>query len=163
MSYTELQAAAKEAGIPANQTKDELVAALDALNEGGAEAAPEAEPEPAAAPEAEPAAAPAAARVSDADVSKALHTDQQKMKAHLDKQAKVKVLIPFDAGVDPKVAKKIPFVVNINGYRYEIQRGTMVDVPEQIAQIVFERLESEGKVGEEFRIDRDAAKQTALG
>lgn len=162
MSYTELKEAAKAKGIRANQTKAELLAALEATGE----AAPEEETandgveavEEEAAPEATPTP-----RVSDAEVNKAYATDQQKMKAHLDAQPKVKVMIPFDAGVDPAMAKKIPFIVNLNGYRYEIQRGTFVDVPQQIAEIVMERLESEGRIGEEYRLDRNADKQAALG
>lgn len=165
MSYTELQKAAKEAGIPANQTKDELIAALEATGdaEPAEKTAPEAEPEQPAEEAAPEPATPKANRVSDADVAKAHMTDAQKMKKHLDAQPKVKVMIPFDAGVDGSVAKKIPFIVNLNGYRYEIQRGVFVEVPQQIAEIVMERLESEGKIGEEFRLDRNADKQAALG
>lgn len=163
MSYAELQAAAKEAGLPANKTKDELLASLEAADaapanedaanteeggdtndgEGGAE-----EPKPA---------------VSETEVEKAWRTDVQKMKAHLEKQKKVSVMIPFDAGVKPEDAAKVPFVVNLNGYRYEIKRGVFVEVPEQIAQVVKERLESEGKIGAEHRIDLDPSKLEALG
>lgn len=146
MTYRELQVAAKEAGVDAKGTKEELLARL----EKGSVVATEED------------AAPQSPRESDADVAKALRTDQQKMKAHLDAQPKVRIMVPFDAGTNPETAKKIPFVVNLNGYRYEIPRGVFVEVPQQIGDVVMERLESEGKIGQEFRIDRDEAKMEAL-
>lgn len=156
MTYRELQAAAKEAGVDAKGTKEELLARL----EGGVETADEPEVEE-AAPETEPEVEEKA--VSDREVENALRSDQRKMKAHLDEQPKVSVMIPFEAGVAPETAEKIPFVVNLNGYRLAIKRGTFVEVPKQVAEIVQERLESEGKIGSQFKISNDPAKMEALG
>lgn len=178
LDYAGLQAACKERDLKASGTKEELLARLqeaDAAGNGdegdtntetgGDTGEGEGNDEGAGDTNEEEKPAPTAAKkaVSEAQVAKAHTTDQQKMKAHLDAQPKIKVMIPFDAGVDARVAKKIPFVVNLNGYRYEIPRGVFVDVPQQIAEVVMERLESEGKIGEEYRLDRDPAKQQALG
>ena len=147
MTYGELKAACKEAGLPARGNKEELLARL----EGGVEATDE--PEVPVEKE----------TVSESDVEKSLRADQKSMKAHLDAQPKVSIMIPFEAGVAPETAEKIPFVVNINGYRLSIKRGTFVQVPQQVAEIVQERLESEGKIGSQFKISNDPAKIEALG
>ena len=154
MAYAELQKAAKEAGVNAKGTKDELIARL----EGGVETAevPEA---PVAQPEAP--AAPKAA--SEQEVEKEWNADQNKMKAHLDAQPKVSIMIPLEQGVPPEQAEKVPFTVNINGYRLSIKRGVFVAVPQQVAEMVKERLESEGQIGKSLRIDNDPAKVEALG
>lgn len=91
-----------------------------------------------------------------------LKSDAQKMKEHLAKQRKVMIMIPFDPGVNPEQAKKIPFHLNLNGYAIDLQKGVYVEVPEQVAEIVKERLESEGKIGQQWRADLDARKQEAL-
>jgi hypothetical protein len=51
----------------------------------------------------------------------------------------------------------------MNGYRFQIKRGTFVEVPEQVANMIKERLESEGKIGRNLRIDRDQNTLEALG
>ena len=101
--------------------------------------------------------------VEDRKAAKALRTDAAKMKAHLDKQKKVSMMIPFEAGENPEQAKNIPFHVNLNGYVLNIPRGVYTDVPEQVADVIRERLESEGKIGQEWRIDKNPNKQAALG
>lgn len=183
MAYAELQKAAKEAGLPANGTKEELLARLEEADatpsDGGDTGASEGETqgdegdtgantgegeegEGDNTPAPTPPAAPKAP-VPDKEVEKEWRGDAAKMKAHLEKQPKVSVMIPLEQGVAPEVAEKVPFVVNLNGYRFSIKRGVFVEVPQQIAEVVKERLESEGKIGSEYRIDRDPAKQAALG
>ena len=71
-------------------------------------------------------------------------------------------MIPFEVGENPENGKRVKFHVNLNGYAVEIPRGIFVDVPEQIADIIKARLESEGKMGSEWRLDRDPKQQEAL-
>lgn len=92
----------------------------------------------------------------------ALREDARKMKAHLEAQPKVMIMIPFDAGVNPEQAKKIPFHLNLNGYAIDLPRGQYIEVPKQVAEIIKERLESEGKIGQQWRTDMDAKRQEAL-
>lgn len=173
MDYAELQAAAKAANLPANGNKEALLERLQ--NQAPAETQDEPEEETAeeedegaeggveTAEEAPEEEAKPAAKVTDKEVEKQLRGDAAKMKAHLDKQPKVAVMIPLEVGVAPEVAEKVPFVVNMNGYRFQIKRGTFVEVPRQVAEMVKERLESEGKIGRDKRIDRDQNTLDALG
>ena len=161
MTYAELKDAAKEKGLKATGTKEELLARLEGGDEVEPSVEPEAEPE-VVEPEADPVPTEKES-VNDKTVEKEWRNDVQKMKAHLEKQPKVSIMIPLDAGVPPESADKIPFVVNINGYRMAIKRGVFVEVPRQVAEMVQERLESEGKIGSEYRLDRNPDKLAALG
>ena len=182
LDYAGLQAALKEKGLKASGTKEELLARLqeaDATPSEEAEETPEETQEETTeeeteeetpeeeASEEEPEETPAPKvekpKLSDMEVEKELRTDAAKMKAHLAKQKKVSVMIPLEQGVSPEVAEKVPFVVNLNGYRLSIKRGVFVEVPEQIADMIKERLESEGKIGSKYRLDRNPDKMEALG
>lgn len=163
MAYAELKATAKELGLPATGTKEELLERLNGATpaetpEEPEETTPEPEEEPEAPVEPEPKG-----QVSEREVEKQWRGDAQKMKEHLAKQRKVSVMIPLEVGVAPEVAEKIPFVVNMNGYRFSIKRGVFVEVPEQVADMIKARLESEGKIGRNLRIDRDQKTLEALG
>ena len=151
MTYGELKASAKERGLSSVGTREVLLERLTGS-------------EPVETPEERNEVLPKkGAPVSEREVEKAWKSDIQKMKDHLAKQRKVAVMIPLELGVSPEQAEKIPFVVNINGYRLSIKRGVFVDVPEQVAEIVKERLQSEGQIGRELRIDRDTVTAEALG
>jgi hypothetical protein len=167
MAYAELKAAAKELGLPATGTKEELLERLEGATPAETPEEPETEtPEEPEAPEEteeEPEEPVAKAKVSDREVEKQWRGDAQKMKDHLAKQKKVSIMIPLEVGVAPEVAEKIPFIVNMNGYRFSIKRGVFVEVPEQVADMIKERLESEGKIGRNLRIDRNPNTLEALG
>lgn len=173
MAYAELQKAAKELGLPASGTKEELLARLEEADSTDETSEDESEAETleedsveAIEEEPEEPVVPAPTRrvpVSDREVEKQWKGDAQKMKEHLDKQRKVAIMIPLEVGVAPEVAEKIPFTVNLNGYRFSIKRGVFVEVPEQVAEMIKERLESEGKIGKNLRIDRDQSTLEALG
>mgnify|MGYP003472704081 FL=1 len=154
MSYADLKKEASERGLPATGTKVELIARLSTS-----------EPVPTGETPEEPVETKPVVKgaVSDRQVETAWRSDAQKMKEHLDSQRKVAIMIPLEAGVPPAVAEKIPFDLNLNGYHVSVKRGVFVEVPEQIAVMIQQRLESEGKIGSEYRIDRDPAKQEALG
>lgn len=174
MKYNELKALAKERGLDATGTKEDLLARLsdagvEASTDTDADTTEETQDESETTQEETAAPAPAATispaveRAETQKAEKALKTDAMKMKAHLEAQPKVSIMIPFEVGENPENGKKVAFHVNLNGYAMDIPRGIYVEVPKQVADIIKARLESEGKIGNEWRIDRDPAKQTALG
>lgn len=178
MKYNDLKAEAKNQGLDASGTKEELIARLSGSGEKP--------PAPAKKSVAKPSdeadendgddvdseddseedvkpSTPAKKAVAVKQSATQLHrTRALKMKEKLDKQPKVRVLIPFNSGENPEQAKKIAFHVNLNGWTIDIPRGVMVDVPEQVAKVVYERLESEGRIGSQYRIDADEKRQEAL-
>jgi hypothetical protein len=85
------------------------------------------------------------------------------MKAHLDAQRKVSIMIPLEPGMSQESADLVPFTVNMNGYQLNIRRGVFVEVPDQVADMIKARLESEGKIGSQFEIGNNASKVEALG
>ena len=175
MKYNELRALAKDNELDASGTKEDLVERLAEAGVGAAPAAPttSADSENSDAPtneasneesqEEKPPVATAAESQLQRQADRELKTDAQKMKAHLDAQPKVSIMIPFEVGENRENEKKVKFHVNLNGYALDIPRGVYVDVPRQVAEIIKERLESEGKIGADWRIDQDPAKQEALG
>ncbi len=56
------------------------------------------------------------------------------MKRFLLGQRKITILIPLDEGSDPKV----PYSVNLNGYRLDLPTNTYVEVPEQVAEVIMQ-------------------------
>ena len=182
VKYNELKKLAKERGLDASGTKEVLTERLVAQDAVGAPAptAPAATPAPAAEGAQAPAVAPVAPaapveeevktittpqqeKALEKNATVALRKDAQKMKDHLEAQRTISIMIPFEANETPENGKKVPFHVNLNGYKKDYPRGQYIDVPEQIADIIKERLESEGKIGEEWRLDRDPEKMKALG
>lgn len=166
MAYADLRKACTEKGLPANGTKEELVKRLDDSAGVTTPTEPETteEDKDASTGAPEPKEKQTTAEKNTEKVIESLHRkDANIMKQHLDKQPKVRILVPFEPGVDPTIAAKIPFVVTLNGYRMEIKRGVWADVPEQVAQIIQDRLASEGMVGRENLITADPAKAVALG
>lgn len=167
MKYNELKTLAKESGLDAAGTKEDLVARLkeagitgSATNTGDSA---DTEPtEPVENPDQPATPVAVVERAENTKADKALRTDAAKMKAHLDSLPKVSIMIPFEVGENAETGKKIMFHVNVNGYTMDIPRGVYVEVPLQIADMIKERLESEGKIGNQWRIDRDANKQNAL-
>jgi len=174
MKYNELKALAAEKGLDASGTKEDLIARLKEAGIGAKAStpAPEAgnegdegdEPEAPQKPQADVVSPlpEAVERREQANADRALRQDALAMKKHLEKQPKVSIMIPFEAGENPEQGKKVPFHCNLNGYAMDIPRGQYVEVPQQVAQVIKERLESEGKIGRQWRIDADPNKATAL-
>lgn len=182
MKYNDLKSKAAELGLDASGTKEELVAritdhlGLSKDEQGGGDAGKDDTNSAAGNGDEGSASTPqegetakvkplneAQERAQQSVADRALRTDAAKMKAALDRQKKVSIIIPFEAGENPEQGKKVPFHVNLNGYAQDFPRGQYIEVPEQIADIIKERLESEGKIGSQWRIDRDPNKVTALG
>jgi len=178
VAYNDLRKMASDRNLPSSGTKEELIARLleadasgdagegnngegDDSSEGEGDAAqePEKEPEPVTAP------APRSNRVvpvSSREIDVKYRSKAERIKALLSKQPKVMIFIPFEAGENPEQAQKIQMVVNINGYQLNIPRGTAVEVPKQVAEMVMERLASEGKAGRNALVSGNADKETAL-
>ena len=74
-----------------------------------------------------------------------------RMKASLDQQPKVSFLIPLGF----KEKKGTIETVILNGYRFEIKKGVMVQIPKQVAEVLAESYELEMDAGEQFRTDRE--------
>lgn len=153
LDYASVQALTKEKGLNARGTKEELIERLT-IHDNGGQIEATSEPTPTPTP---------AGKVTEKEVQQALQGDAQRTKAHLDSQRKVSVMIPLDPGVDPRSAELVPFTININGYRLSIKRGVFVEVPEQVANMVKARLETEGKIGAGHKIENDPKKVEALG
>jgi len=186
MKYNDLKTKAAELGLDASGSKEVLVRRIKgklgltttapAANDGDqsqppapAPAAPAAPTPPAPPQESTPAPAAPAAPLTEAQelaedrkAEQGLRNDARAMKAALDKQPKVSIMIPFEAGENPEQGKQVPFHINLNGYKMDLPRGQYIEVPQQVADVIRERLESEGKIGAQWRIDRDSRKVEAL-
>jgi hypothetical protein len=173
MKYNDLKALASSRGLDSKGTKEELIARLEKAEgkDAGGSNIPASNPSVTEGGDSEKPVnlPPAVERAEQTKADREYKNDQQKMKANLDGQPKVSIMIPFDSGEKPEQAKDIPFTIVLNGYRYEnpvgfggIQRGVRVEVPQQIAEIVWARLESEGRIGANWRTDRSSATQEAL-
>lgn len=166
IAYNDLKKMASQRGLDSKGTKDELIAHLTEADggavppEGGTDTPPEITDDQDTPPTVEEEA-PAPVRGNSPIEKKAL-TKAMLTKKALDAQPKVMVFIPFEAGENAATAAKIKLPVNINGYQFDIPRGVAVNVPMQVAEMVKERLESEGKAGRSARIDASEDRQIAL-
>lgn len=131
----------------------------------GAENAPEPE-----APESEPVTEPSQgeepvnAQSSEDVISQGVvnNTDKDigikytqmsnEMKKVLDAQPRVQMYIPKE----PKEPNGAVETVQINGYRMEIQKGTMVNVPKQVFDILSEYMGIENRVGQDKKINNQS-------
>lgn len=67
------------------------------------------------------------------------------------KQNKVRIMVPLEIG-EKRGAYQ---TVTINGCVFNLMKGVMVEVPEQIAKIVEESFQLTAEVGQDMLIDRD--------
>src|ERR1043166_3469344 len=81
------------------------------------------------------------------------------MKALLDSQPKVRVLVPLESG--EKLGEFLP--VNINGYRLNVPKGVYQDVPQTVADIIADAYNSyEQNSAAAMRADRNDDVSSAL-
>lgn len=82
------------------------------------------------------------------------------IKAKLDKEPKVRVIVPLRFGERPGAIE----TVTINGYRYEIKKGYYVDVPQSVADLIIQQASAEAEAGLDKRVDlmEDDADKEAL-
>lgn len=89
---------------------------------------------------------------SDPEIRRRHLSKAEAMKEHLAKQPKKSIIIPISKG--EKRGKAIETVI-LNGYRYEIQKGVYVDVPEQVAEVIMNHYQqTEEALDNEFRLDK---------
>lgn len=88
----------------------------------------------------------------EAKADKKHHTSKAlKMKAKLDAQSKIRMLIPLTG----KEKKGQAFeTVILNGYRTDWPKGKYIEVPRQIADVLADSLQQTSEAGQEFRADR---------
>jgi hypothetical protein len=82
----------------------------------------------------------------------------EEMKAHLASQPKVSILIPLERG--EKKGATQPFT--INGYRFNVPKGMMTQVPEQVAQMISERFNVDLEIRGKSIENRDSDTRSAL-
>ncbi len=80
------------------------------------------------------------------------------MKANLDAQQKVTFLIPLGFG-EKRGAYE---TVIMNGYRLNIMKGVIVEVPKQVAALLAESYQLTAEAGSQFLMDRDDAIKNRL-
>jgi hypothetical protein len=73
--------------------------------------------------------------VTNAEIKQRVLSKAEQMKTQLDAQPKVMILIPLERG--EKKGATQPFC--INGYRFEVPKGVMTSVSEQVAKMISER------------------------
>lgn len=81
---------------------------------------------------------------------KEFESRKDRIRKFLESQPKVKVFVPRDFG--EKAGAVLP--VTINGYRYSILKGVMVDVPQGVYEVIQNSLEMTDRAGQEFLLDR---------
>lgn len=101
---------------------------------------------------------PTPARASTKDVGISYQKMTEDMKEHLATQQKVHFMIPLGEGEKDGAYE----TVQINGYKMTIKKGTMVVIPQQVAEILADHYRISSEVGQEWRIDRDNATEKAL-
>jgi len=92
------------------------------------------------------------------DVQIRVKTKAEQMKAQLEAQPKVSILIPLEKG--EKKGAVQPFT--LNGYRFTVPKGMMTQVPEQVAQMISERFNVELEVKSQSIENRDKEIKEAL-
>lgn len=91
-------------------------------------------------------------------IQKSLATKAEQMKASLDSQPKVSIMIPFEKG--EKKGAVQPFCMN--GYKFTVPKGTMVQVPEQVAEMISERFKVDLEIRGRSLDQQSGDRKTAL-
>ena len=81
------------------------------------------------------------------------------MKAKLDAQPKIRMLIPLTGKEKKGLASES---VILNGYRTDWPKGEYINVPEQIADVLSDSLQQTSEAGKEFLADRTTEVENAL-
>lgn len=180
VAYNDLRQMAASRNLASNGSKEDIIARLveadaaggntegagEGENGDGSEGAGDEGNASATVPAPVTAPAPRTTRTAPAaapkDTETVFKTKVERIKAHLASQPKVMIFIPFEQGENPEQAAKVQMVVNINGHQFNIPRGVGVEVPQQVAQMVMERLQSEGRAGRGSLISGNPEKETAL-
>lgn len=93
---------------------------------------------------------------------KQMFADALATKKILDTYPKVMINLPCYIGEKPGVSEDY---ASINGYRYTVKKGVMVEVPEPIAKLFMDHYNiqmGETEYGKTMRLDRSAQNEAAL-
>jgi hypothetical protein len=85
--------------------------------------------------------------------------DALRMKAFLDQQPKVLFMIPLSDGEDPRKAIQ---TVTMNGYKFTIQKGVYVSIPQPVADLLQENQTAFQRQFADKRLDLNQDKGSAL-
>jgi len=105
---------------------------------------------------------PVAVPVSQANATALLEGDARRTKAILDAGPKMKLSLPCYQGEKPGVSEDVAI---INGYRYTMKKGVMVEVPEAVGKLFMDHYniqQGETDAGRAKRIDRSEEHLQAL-
>lgn len=91
-----------------------------------------------------------AVRDNDRNDREVFESRKERIKRVLDAQPKVQVFVPRDFG--EKAGAILP--VTINGYRFSILKGVMVNVPQGVYDVIKNSMEATERAGAEFALDR---------
>ena len=83
----------------------------------------------------------------------------ERMKEFLLTQEKVSTMIPLDSGTDPKV----PYSVNLNGYRLDLPTNTYIELPKQVSEVIRQSNNQTVAALSRDRIGGNKEKENALG
>ena len=87
-----------------------------------------------------------------------LVSDIKATKKKLDAEEKIHFMVPLAEGEKAGAVHEC----FINGYRVAVPKGTMVQIPKSIANLLAEHYKVNLEVGAQYRIDNDSKKQDAL-
>ena len=80
--------------------------------------------------------------VTNAEIKQIVKSKAEQMRAQLESQSKVMILIPLEKGEKKGAVQSFC----INGYRFDVPKGTMTPVAEQVAQMIADRYQVELQV-----------------
>lgn len=88
--------------------------------------------------------------------------DQERTRAALAKEPKIPFIIPLYEGEKAGIARES---VTINGYRFDIQKGKMMDLPKSVVELLSAHYQIQlggSAFGQKFDIDRKEDVKNAL-
>lgn len=87
---------------------------------------------------------------TEREVQQLLNADAKASKERLAKQPRCDFLIPLSPGEQPGAYD----TVQINGYKLTIQKGVMVNIPRQVAEILAEKYAIQTSAGSDMLLNR---------
>ena len=86
------------------------------------------------------------------------NADLERFKKEIEEAPKTKFIVPLDPGEKPGAVQ----VVSLNGVSFTIKKGSLVDIPMPIAEILAEKYEVEMSAGKHMLADRNENVSDAL-
>jgi len=101
---------------------------------------------------------PKKASATSAEVAAEAKSDALTMKEILEREEKVSFYIPLEAGEKAGAFE----TVTINGYRMEVKKGVMQELPKSVVAILAEHYKVAAEAGKQMLIENDDKKLEAL-